>query len=272
MKIRTIILVSVLLMLSLPSVAQNVRHQIRKGNKDYKKERFEQAELRYRKANEVDSSDVKGNYNLGNTLYKQEKYDEALSHYASAAMRHVDDKKQQSAVYHNIGNTLLHKGMKNREEGMQSVQQAVSAYEEALRRNPDNDDARYNLAFAKRLLQQMQQQQQQNGGNGGNDDKKDQQQNDSKQGNNKDQGQQNHQQQQSDNNQNEQQNQSQQQSGQEKQDRQQQTKQASEQAKEQKKQEAERLLEAVKNNEKQTMKEHMRLQEAGKSRSVDKDW
>ena len=47
---------------------------------------------------------------------------------------------------------------------MQGLQQAVNCYQEALKLDPKNDNTRYNLAYARRLLLQQQQQQQQQGG------------------------------------------------------------------------------------------------------------
>ena len=255
-----------LFLLSQTAGAQNsnARKDTRKGNREYKAKHFDRAEVDYRRALHHDSTAYRAHYNLGNTLYRQKKYEEAAQHYSSA-LEHPDlDKKTRSRILHNRGNSNLKAGLQkeNRAEGMQQFQQAVNDYQESLKINPKNDDTRYNLSYAKKLLQQAQQQQQQNGGGQNNQDNKDNKDKnkDGKNGQDQQQDQQNQQQQ----------NQNQQNQQQPQQDRQQQKQQ--QQQKEQKKQDAERLLEAVKNNEKNTMKENAKKLEVAPSGRIEKDW
>ena len=202
---------------------------------------------------------------MRNTLYRQKKYDESIQHYDRALQQPGLTEKERSNILHNRGNSYLKAGLQkeNRADGMQQFQQAVNDYQEALKLAPKNDDTRYNLSYAKKMLQQAQQQQQQNGGQ--NQDNKDQDKNKDKKGNN---GQDNQQDQQQQNQQNQQQ--QNQQNQQNQQDRKQQQKQQKQQ--QQKKQDAERLLEAVKNNEKNTMKENAKKVEVAAPRNIEKDW
>lgn len=239
--------------------AQANRKLLREGNRAYKQEKYEQAELNYRRALQADSTDFRGQYNLASSLYRQEKYDEAASHYMQAlAAPEISDIRRAKAL-HNAGNSMVKAGLENEQQGMQYFQQAVKTYQDALKLDPKNDDTRYNLAYARRLLQQaQQQQQQQQQGSGNNQQNKDQQQNQQQQGNNQ-------------NNQDQQQNQQQQnQQDQQQQNNQQQQKQAKPQ--QQRKQDAERMLEAVKNNERQTLKEQSRKEQVSTNRHTDKDW
>ena len=242
--------------------AQANRKLLREGNRNYKTEKYDQAELNYRRALEADTTDFRGQYNLAASLYRQEKYDEAAMHYAQAlASPDIDDSRRAKAL-HNVGNSMVKAGLQNEQQGMQYFQQAVKAYQDALKLDPKNDDTRYNLAYARRLLQQAQQQQQQQGG-GSDQQNQDQQQNQQQQqGNNQNKDQQQQQNQQQQGNQQDQQ----QQQGKE----QQQKKQAKPQ--EQRKQDAERMLEAVKNNERQTLKEQSRKEQVSTARHTDKDW
>ena len=257
---------AVLFMLLMPTdaSAQANRKQMREGNRHYNKEKYDQAEVTYRRALEADTTDFRGQYNLASSLYRQEKYDEAAMHYMQAlAAPDISDSRRAKAL-HNAGNSMVKAGLENEQQGMQYFQQAVKAYQEALKLDPKNDDTRYNLAYARRLLQQAQQQQQQQQGGGSDQQNKDQQQNQQKQqgdNQNKDQQQQQNQQQQG--NQQDQQ----QQQGKEQQQKQQQAK-----PQEQRKQDAERMLEAVKNNERQTLKEQARKEQVSTSRHSDKDW
>ena len=173
---RHILTAILFLMLLMPPVVSaqnsNARKETRKGNREYKAKHFDQAEVDYRRALHHDSTAYRAHYNLGNTLYRQKKYEEAAQHYGRA-LEHPDvDKKTRSRILHNRGNSNLKAGLakENRAEGMQQFQQAVNDYQEALKLNPKNDDTRYNLSYAKKLLQQAQQQQQQNGGGQNNQD------------------------------------------------------------------------------------------------------
>ena len=256
---------AVLLLCLMPAdaSAQANRKLLREGNRNYKTEKYDQAEVNYRRALEKDSMDFRGQYNLASSLYRQEKFDEAAMHYAQAlAAPDIDDSRRAKAL-HGAGNSMVKAGLQNEQQGMQYFQQAVKAYQDALKLDPKNDDTRYNLAYARRLLQQAQQQQQQQGGGDNNQQNQDKQQNQQQQ---RDQQQQYQQQQQNQQQQGNQQDQQQQQGK----EQQQQHKKAKPQ--EQRRQDAERMLEAVKNNERQTLKEQSRKEQVSTARHTDKDW
>lgn len=265
MKRLTLLLLGMLLILPLGAAAQNAgaRKETRKGNREYKAKRYERAEVNYRKALQEDSSAYRAHYNLGNALYRQKNYNGAAQHFDSVLMQPDLDSKTRSRTFHNKGNSHLQAGLQqsNRADGLQMFQQAVNDYQEALKIDPKNEDTRYNLSYAKKMLQQAQQQQQQ------------QQQNQNNQNQDQNQNnQQNQQQQQQQDQQDQQQNQQQQQNQdqQQPQDRQQQKQQQRQQ--QQKKQDAERMLEAVKNNEKKTMKDHAKKMEVATHGRIEKDW
>ena len=257
---RILIYTIALFALQLTAGAQASRHQLREGNRQYNKERYDQAEVAYRRALERDTTDARGQYNLGASLYRQKKYDDAARHYEQTlADPKVSDHRKANAL-HNRGNSLLKAGIENQQQEM--LQEALKSYQEALKLNPKNDDTRYNLALARRLLQQMQQQQQQQqqGGQNNEQQQNQQQQNQQGQGNNDENQQQQNQQQ---NQQNQQQDQQQKQ-GQQQENR--------HDSQETRKRDAERMLEAMKNNERQTLREVNRSNEKARSGKKDKDW
>ncbi|MBR4738481.1 MAG: tetratricopeptide repeat protein, partial [Bacteroidales bacterium] len=188
---KRIVSIIALLSICLTASAQASRHRLREGNRDYNKQRYEQGEVNYRKALERDSSDYRGQYNLANDLYRQEKYGEAASHYQQALAAPGINDRQRARTLHNQGNSFLKGALQSQER--QGLQQAVNCYQEALKLDPKNDDTRYNLAYARRLLQQQQQQQQQNQ-QGDNNQQKDQQQDQQQQQNQQNQQQQQQQQ------------------------------------------------------------------------------
>ena len=127
------------------------RDRIREGNKLYNKEQFTEAEIAYRKSIGVNPRSIEGAYDLGNALYKQKKYPEAAEQYqlvASQGERLLSENpanvKRLAQVFHNLGNI-----------SMQSKEYAksIEAYKQSLRLNPSDDETRYNLALAQKLLE-----------------------------------------------------------------------------------------------------------------------
>ena len=149
---QILILFSFIFIFSISAFAQKqVRKELRKGNKEYKAEKYTEAEIAYRKALELNARSADVAYNLGNSLYKQEKLPEALEQYQIAASEEKN-KEKAAAAWHNTGNVF----MKNKD-----YQKSIEAYKQALRRCPQDDETRYNLALAQKLLQDQQQDQNQ---------------------------------------------------------------------------------------------------------------
>lgn len=132
-----------------PLEAQSTRSLINDGNDLYEEKKYEEAELQYRKALNEDQESVAGTFNLGNALNKQGKHEQAVSEFESAVLK-AEEKETRAGAYYNRGNSFL--------EGSQ-LDQAISSYVEALKLNPADQDAKYNLSYA---LMKRQQQQQQN--------------------------------------------------------------------------------------------------------------
>ena len=62
-------------------IAQTDRHEVRKGNRDFRKENYREAEIDYRRALVKDSSSFAAAYNLGNTLYRNGDMEQARKVY-----------------------------------------------------------------------------------------------------------------------------------------------------------------------------------------------
>ena len=150
-------------LLSVASVsAQKAeRDYIRKGNRLFNDSVFVDAEVNYRKALEVNPKSTVSMYNLGNTLSQQQKFQDAMEQYVAAG-NIEKDKMKLAHIYHNMG-VLFQAG--------KDYAKAVEAYKMSLRNNPADDETRYNLALAQKMLKDQQQNQDQN-----QDQNKDQQQ------------------------------------------------------------------------------------------------
>jgi Ca-activated chloride channel family protein len=236
-------IVATILLLSLVGVigsAQTLRSHVKEGNTAYEKEHYDDAEAAYKKALEKNSKSKEAQFNLGNSYYKQQRYDDAIKQYGSAgAVMKTPEEKSMTA--YDIGNALYRS---------EKYQDAMNAYRQALKQNPNDDDARYNLQMARMKLKQ-QQQQNKDQKNKNKDQKQNQQ--------NKDQQKQDQQ--------------KQDQQKQQQQNKDQQSKQDQTQAQKKNqmpKEEANRILDAMRNNEKDIQK-NLRKREAVKVH-VEKDW
>jgi Ca-activated chloride channel homolog len=164
MKCITIILF-LLNFTALQAYAQYVNPDVRRGNREFKAEKFTEAEMNYRKALEENPQSLKALYNLASALYKQGRYDEAANILDGISKLNIPDNRRADA-FHNLGNARL---------GNQQIQEGIEAYKNSLRLRPDDNDTRHNLAMAMRLLQEQEQQQQQDQ-DGDDDQQQDQQQ------------------------------------------------------------------------------------------------
>lgn len=126
------------------------RDFIRKGNRAFNDSIFVDAEINYRKALEINPKSTTSMYNLGNTLSQQQKFEDAMEQYMTAADIEKD-KMKLSQIYHNAGVIF---------QASQDYAQAIDAYKKALRNNPKDDETRYNLALAQKLLKDQEQNQQ----------------------------------------------------------------------------------------------------------------
>ena len=163
LKSKYILFAVFLLSAAFVSAQKAERDYIRKGNRLFNDSVFVDAEVNYRKALEVNPKSTVSMYNLGNTLSQQQKMQEAMEQYVSAS-NIEKDKMKLAQIYHNMG-VLLQAG--------KDYAKAVDAYKMSLRNNPADDETRYNLALAQKMLKDQQQ-------------NKDQQKQDQKQDQNKD--------------------------------------------------------------------------------------
>lgn len=158
---RYILVVSMLLSVALTASAQVDRHDVRAGNRKFRKDNWKEADISYRKALVKDSTSVAANYNLANTLYRQENYEEA-----EKLMKKIGDNASASAnaadYWYNTGDIAIAK---------KDWQGAVNAFKEALLKNPSDMDAKENYIYAKKMLEN---QQKNGGGNGDGQNNQDQ--------------------------------------------------------------------------------------------------
>lgn len=155
------ILVLFSLLVMTPVWGQVDKKDVRRGNRDFRKENYREAEIDYRKALVKDSLSLAANYNLAGTLYREGEFAEAQQ--ALERVADVAPMTEHAADYYfNLGDAALQQ---------ENYQKAVEAFAESLIRNPGDLQAKENFIYAKKKLQDQQQNQ-----NNQNDRNQDQQQ------------------------------------------------------------------------------------------------
>ena len=218
-----------LLLVAITASAQTDRQYIREGNKQFRVGQYDKAEVSYRKAVEKNPKNPQAAYNLGNALMAQKKDSSAVQQFEQAT-RIETNPLRKAAAYHNMGVICQTHKMYG---------EAIEAYKNALRLNPNDNETRYNLVLCQRQKKKQDQNQQQNQNNK-DDQKKDNQKKDDQKDQNKDK----------------------------KDDKQQQQQQKPQMSKDN----AEQLLNAAIQNEKMTQDKMKKQQQKPQRRNVLKNW
>ena len=148
------------------------RGLVRKGNREFKREQFEKSVDSYQRALQHDSTCFEAKYDLASALYRTERYDKAEKTLLSIVSDSTRTELERGEVAYNLGNTQF---------AQQKYKEALSSYRQAMRCNPNDEDAKFNYAFTKRLIQQQEQQQQQQNQDQNQDQNKDNQDNQNQQ-------------------------------------------------------------------------------------------
>ncbi len=229
-----------IILLTLASVSVwGQKADLRKGNREFRKGEYGEADISYRKGLLKDTSSVAARYNLANNLYRQENYDEA------AKMLDGIENPDAAACF-NRGDVAIAK---------EDWKTAVDSFKECLLQDPGDLKAKENYIYARNKLMEQQEQQQNQDQNQNQNQDQNQDQNQQDQNQNQDQQKQD-------------QNQQDQNLDQDKQDQQQQQQQQELSA-----QQAQQLLQAIQEKEKQTQEKVDEKKAAAlKSRQKEKNW
>jgi Ca-activated chloride channel homolog len=205
MKNKTILIIilSIFCISSFSATAKDDKKFVRQGNKSYENKKYNEAEIKYRKALSENPENKKAEFNLGDALYKQGNYKEAGEKFELMNNKKLD-KSDKNDIQYNLGNSYFEQGRQRAKSGdsqgsMDMYKKAIDSYKGALKLDGKDANARYNYELARRMLMQQQNQQNQQNKDNKNQNKdkkdqnKDQNKNDknNKDKNNKDKNQQN---------------------------------------------------------------------------------
>lgn len=130
--------------------AQSDRQYVRSGNRYYNKKDYAKADAEYRKALSKNGNNTQALYNLGCALMMQRQDSAAIIQYEKAGKLETSPYRKAKS-YHNIGTIC---------QGHRLYGEAIEAYKESLRHNPDDNETRYNLALCQRLAKKQRKQRQ----------------------------------------------------------------------------------------------------------------
>ncbi|MFQ5612139.1 MAG: tetratricopeptide repeat protein [Anaerolineae bacterium] len=150
-QLRWLILLSLVLLATACGSATRAARYNNQGNKAFEAQQFDEALDHYTDAQRENPDLAQPYYNAGNTFHYRGDLEAAVAQ-TQQAIRLAEDDLAPDAFY-NLGNSFFR---------AQAFGEAVEAYKETLRRNPDDLDAKHNLELALQNLQQQQQQQQAN--------------------------------------------------------------------------------------------------------------
>jgi Ca-activated chloride channel family protein len=171
-----ILLICSFIFLTITLNAQSDKKLIRKGNKEYEKNKFADSEISYRKAIDKNKQLPDAVFNTGDALYKQNKFEDAGKQFIENISMN-EDKNKKSDGFYNLGNSLLKAN---------KVQESIEAYKSSLKLRPESKETKYNLGYAQDLLKQQEQQKQQQDKNKQDKDKDNKKDSQNKDQNNKD--------------------------------------------------------------------------------------
>jgi Ca-activated chloride channel homolog len=150
-------------------MAQNADALIRQGNRNFKKEDYDQSLTDYQKALKKSPGNPNASFNLGDALYRKNDYEKAASSYDDVLQSKANESTRQSA-YYNKGVAMIRQ---------KKLDESIDAWKNALRLNSADSNARENLVKAlmekKKQEQQQQQQDKKDQKNKNQDKKKDDQ-------------------------------------------------------------------------------------------------
>ncbi|MFH1312388.1 MAG: tetratricopeptide repeat protein [Candidatus Eisenbacteria bacterium] len=119
---------------------------ISKGNRHYDDGEHQQALDRYLAAERLDSLQSVPHFNAGDALYRLGKFPEGAREFLNSSASPADSIAAMS--YYNLGNSMFKSG---------DLKGAAEAYKRSLLIDPDDEDAKYNLEYAIRMMEQQEQ-------------------------------------------------------------------------------------------------------------------
>ncbi|MBI4375605.1 MAG: VWA domain-containing protein [Elusimicrobia bacterium] len=128
--------------------AAGAEGSLRRGNKLYDRERYEEALREYDKAAKAAPGDARPVFNAGDALYRLEDLERAEAAFKAIAQSGTQPKDLRADAYYNLGNVMYQRG---------ELPKAIESFRKSLSLRPGDPEAAHNLALALRRLKNPQQ-------------------------------------------------------------------------------------------------------------------
>jgi len=126
------------LMLADTVSAQKTNEAIRKGNEQYRQQQYKEAEATYTEVIAAEPANAVARYNRSVTLHRQGRSDSAARAFDDLAFK-SEDKTIKAKAYNNKGAIL---------SAQKKLEESIEEYKNALRLDPNDQQARENLQKA----------------------------------------------------------------------------------------------------------------------------
>ncbi len=140
---RRVLVTAICLMAAMSAYGEDYIDLVEKGNEAFKQSDYKTALDFYHSAETDLPESPELDYNIGSALSKDEGYEQAVEKLTRAL--NTTDIGLEASAHYNLGNTHYWMG---------DYQKAITSYENSLRINPDDMDAKYNLELARRMLKE----------------------------------------------------------------------------------------------------------------------
>jgi Ca-activated chloride channel family protein len=127
--------------------AQSTEALIRRGNRFYNKQDYDESLTNYEKALKKTPGNPDAHFNEGDALYRKNDYEKAAGSYDDVLQSKADENTRQGA-YYNKGVAMIRQ---------KKIDESIDAWKNALRLNPEDELARDNLV--KALMEKKKQEQ-----------------------------------------------------------------------------------------------------------------
>jgi Ca-activated chloride channel homolog len=132
--------------------AQSTEALIRRGNRFYSKQDYDQSLANYEKALKKSPDNADAHFNQGDAEYRKNDFEKAAASYDDVLQSKTDVNTRQNA-YYNKGVAMIRQ---------KKIEESIDAWKNALRLNPADSEARENLVRALLEKKKQEKQDQQN--------------------------------------------------------------------------------------------------------------
>ena len=142
----------ILLLCSLNVIGQyKAKIELNEGVKAYENGEYQKAQEHFENSFSENPAYTKAIFNAGNAAYLNGDFEAARDFY-NKYIGSKENKFERAEALHNIGNSYLKNFKEKKDEN--SLIESINYFKKSLRENPNDQETRYNLAYALNQLQQ----------------------------------------------------------------------------------------------------------------------